>query len=659
MNQKENQLSKIYWLVITIVVSLGIYIRFKGLGTWPLALDEYYLVKSSENILKYGLPQFPNGGYYFRGVLLQYLIAPLLSIGISAEFAGRFFSLISNLLALPAIFLIAKKVSNNLLATTVVIIFSLSIWEIEFARFARMYAPFQAIFMWYIYFALLDIKNHNFKNYKWMLLLSIISIFVYEGSIFLAVFNFVPFILNRKIKLNFLSGAFVVFIVSVFVNEFDFRSFNIAPIFPPELSETIKNSISQPPIKIPKVLLLYAFDNVLSLIFTIIIISLTTFLVVKIIKLLPNKNFWSVLSIVALAVFALLNQFGFFIFTLLIFSFWNLLDISLSDKKVILLIFSIFIINFIYWFGFGLLSNNWYELFNDFSSYSTWGITKRLLIGFFNYPDNFYSLVNYTKTLPLLTIFAVLSLVSLVPFLLKSKNEPKSEIKFLFGTVIFLSLLATIPTLLYRETRYTFFLVPLLVILVSYSIYFVLNKFLKNELYRNITFIAIIFAVFIFSRDFNLYHLLNIDSQEVNYRMIYKSNLIKRHLYRRWDIKTPTDYVKQNLHDGDIIMINENSHEQYLPRVDYFSFDYRHKAFVSFSVERGTKERWSNAKLIYTNKDLINFIENRKSTIWFITYPENYLFEMNFYKKYRKYMVYEGVDKMIKVFKFPMNKNLK
>ena len=93
---------KIYWIIIIIAVLLGTIIRFKGLGTWNLALDEYYIIKSSENILKYGLPQFPDGGYYSRGIILQYLIAALISFGIKVEFAGRFFSVVANLLTIPA-----------------------------------------------------------------------------------------------------------------------------------------------------------------------------------------------------------------------------------------------------------------------------------------------------------------------------------------------------------------------------------------------------------------------------------------------------------------------------------------------------------------------------------------------------------------------------
>ena len=356
-------------------------------------------------------------------------------------------------------------------------------------------------------------------------------------------------------------------------------------------------------------------------------------------------------SVIFLGIFAVLNQFGLFLFTLQIFVFWHFVNPNFLNKKNISLFGLIFIINLIYWYIYGILSKEWYVLFNDFSSYRFWGITKRLLIGFFNYPDNYYSLLNYFRTLPLLTLFSAIFISIYFTFLLldKDKNE---NMKFLSGTVIFMSIIATIPTLLYEETRYTFFLIPILLILVLYSVYFIFNKLFSNKIIINISFVSLILITFVSSRDFNYYHLINIDKQDVNYRMIY-NNYLKRHLYRRWDILTPTDYVKRNLGENDLIMIDENSLKFYLPRVDYFNFNYRHDAFGSLTVERGTRERWSNAKLIYTNKDLIDFIENRKTTVWFLVFPEFWFPEIDFYKRYRSNLVYEGIDGMIKVFKFP------
>ena len=652
----KNKKSLLYWSIIFISVLLGIFIRLKGLGTWPLALDEYYIIQSVENILKHNLPQFINGGYYDRGILMQYMIAPLLILGIKPEFAGRIFPLISNLLAIPALYLIAKKVGNQLIAVIAVVIFSFSVWEIEFARFARMYAPFQTIFLWYIYFLLKDFVDKKFDNYKWLLLLSFLSIIVFEGSIFLVLLNFVSFVLYRKINYKYFIGSIIVFAVSIFFNSFNFRVLNEGPIFSAEYLAYVNNKTFDSPIKLPKVLLPYSFASHHFIFLTPIIIGITIFLMWLIIKNLSSKNLYSIFSLIFLGICAILNQFGLFLLAFLIFVFWDFVDEKLLNKKNIGFLGLIFIINLIYWYSYGILSKEWFTLFNDFSSYSFGGITKRIIVAFFNFPDNYYSLIMYLKTLPLLTLFAGITLLIYFAFILfnKDKNE---NIKFLSGIVIFMSVAATIPELLYEETRYTFFLVPILLILVLYSVYFISGKLLKKKLFVNISFISLILITFLLSRDFNYYHLTNIDHQDVNYRMIYTNNNYKRHLYRRWDIMTPINYVKKNLGENDIIMIDENSMKFYLPRVDYFNFNYRHQAFSSLTVENGTRERWSNAKLIYTNKDLINFIQNRKKTIWFLVYPEFWFKEIDFYKRYKNNLVYQGVDGMIKVFKFPKPDN--
>lgn len=94
-----------------------------------------------------------------------------------------------------------------------------------------------------------------------------------------------------------------------------------------------------------------------------------------------------------------------------------------------------------------------------------------------------------------------------------------------------------------------------------------------------------------------------------------------------------------------------------MPRVDYFNVDFNHEAFSILSAEKGTKERWSEAKLIYKNEDLINFIENRTQTIWFVVFPENWLGKINFYEKYKSNLAYQGIDGLLKVYKFPVNES--
>lgn len=649
--KKKTNADIVYWIIFGVVVLLGIIIRFKGLGKWPLALDEYYIVKSTENILEYGLPQLPQGGYYDRGILLQYFISVLLPLGIKVEFAARILPLIANLITIPPTYLIAKRIGNKYIALITVIIFSFSIWEIEFARFSRMYTMFQAVFMWYIYLLFIDYENRNFKNYKWILFLSGLSIFIYEGSLFLAIFNFVPFLVLKKIHWKYLISSSLLFIVSFILNRFNFRKLGAGEIYPPEFSDLISQLPKVFPIKIPAILLPYSFNSITTTVFSIIVLIVTLALVYKLIRHLEFKNIFANLAIILMGIFAFFNLFSLFILSFFLFIFWNFLDQSFLNLKNLSLLMILFITNFFYWFGFGILTSDWYVLFNDFSSYNIWGISKRLFVAFFNYPDNYYTLLNYFKTLPILTIFSVFSLIILfIKLLLRKKSS--NSLKFLSGSIIFLILLFSVPELLYQETRYTFFIIPLVIILVNLSVFEILQITFKRKHLALTFFIFTILGIFYFSKDFNFYHLINIDKEDVNYRMIY-DNQYKKHIYRRWDIKTPTEFVKNNMQVDDIIMINENSQEYYLPKLDYFNFNYRHSAFPAISAFNGKKEKWSDAQLIYKNDDLINLIENRQNTIWYIVFKEFWLDEINFNDTYKDYLIYKGIDGVLKVYKFP------
>lgn len=638
-------------LAVFILIGIGIFARLKGLGKWPLALDEYYIIKSVENILKHGLPEFTNGGYYERGLLMQYLIAPLLGIGTKPELAGRIISVIFNLLAMPAVYSIAKRIGNQTIAIMSILIFSLSIWEIEYARFARMYAPFQTVFLWYLYFALKDYLAKDMLNYKWLIFLSILSIFIYEGSIFLATLNFIPFILNKKIKLNYFLIALIVLLVSIFFNKFNFFTLNSAQPFPQEYLLTISKKTAGYPIKMPKILLPFSFLNGYSFFITILIILFTFTFIWKMVKNFKPFDINTTIALILLGILAILNQFGLFLLLFLIFILWHIIKPEFINKRNIIHLGIIFLINLLYWYIYGISSKDWYTLFDDFSSFTLWGVSKRILVGFFSFPDNYLYLLNYFNTLPFLTIISCIFILLFLLLIILKINQNQS-VHYLLGLVIFSALLTTLPKVIYVETRYTFFIVPVLVIIVLYVFYFLLSSYIVRKITVQYIFVILASFIFVISEDFKFAHLFNVDTQEVNYRINY-NNYLKRHLYRRWDIKTPTDYVKMNLNKGDLIMINENSMEYYLPRVDFFNFDYKHHAFVALSVEKGKKERWSNACLIYTNEDLINFIENSETTIWFLVFPEMWLYDIDFNNRYQYYLINTGIDGLIKVFKFP------
>ena len=60
--------STLLGLITVAAVVFGLWGRFKGLGTWPLADDEYYMARAVQDILRVGLPEFECGGWYLRGL---------------------------------------------------------------------------------------------------------------------------------------------------------------------------------------------------------------------------------------------------------------------------------------------------------------------------------------------------------------------------------------------------------------------------------------------------------------------------------------------------------------------------------------------------------------------------------------------------------------
>ena len=130
-------------------IAVGLYARLYALGESPLAIDEYYLAQSIRNILETGFPRFDCGGYYVRGLIQQYSTAVLNIVGIDMHVALRTITVLANIAAIPAVYLLGKRIGGFNAAVCACILFALSVWEIEIARFGRMYAPFQAIFVWY------------------------------------------------------------------------------------------------------------------------------------------------------------------------------------------------------------------------------------------------------------------------------------------------------------------------------------------------------------------------------------------------------------------------------------------------------------------------------------------------------------------------------
>lgn len=218
---------------------LALLIRAPGLGKWCFTVDEYYYYNSVNYILDKGIPQFPSGGYYVRGPLIQYLIALTSLVFPEPEFAARFVPLVFGVLSIPLFFLLCTHFLPTFPAFLCTSILLLSSWNIEFSRFARMYAPYQFTFFSFIYFFYSGyfLNNRIHKIISWCI--AYLSILVSEGSIFIPFIFLLPILLdiyplNRK-NIKLISSVIILIGFNYFVYGIDYRNLGVKNPYPKEL----------------------------------------------------------------------------------------------------------------------------------------------------------------------------------------------------------------------------------------------------------------------------------------------------------------------------------------------------------------------------------------------------------------------------------------
>jgi hypothetical protein len=657
LTQDKNKNDIVLTIILIISVILGFLIRIKGLGKWPVAVDEYYIIESAKNILKHGLPEFHYGGFYDRGLIYQYLVSGLLLFGFKPEFAGRIIPAVANILTVQPLYLLAKKISGKKLAVALTVVFCFSVWEVEFARFARMYSPFQLIFVWYIYFLYKTLFENDQKSVKWLFILSFISVFVFEGSIFLVILNFLPFLWNRdektfdikkisikEVGFNRLFFASIIFIIAIVYLRTDFRDMGVNNL--PPSNVTFPEESTGGVFRHPVCLLFTLPSNFIWLIFFILPLLLSLFAAYKLLK---NENITTEekLSVFILIALSILNLFGLSVLLLVIFIMLGWVQIKrLKSFKAA---GAVITLNYLFWTLFAVFTTQWHKYFTDIQITGAKESIKVIWKKFIDYPYIYETFHLFYSTLPHLTLMVVL-LLGLGVFLLK-----KIEQKLLFFLFTFLLLITLFLNLTYFDTRYFFFLYPLILLLILSIVEIIAAKISSNNLVSTVSFTILIIGFLFISEDFNINHLYNIDSKAINFRENF-SFAQKIHYYPRWDTRAPAEVINRNLNDSDIVITNKQMNDFYLKKLNYIYIDYRESDFPGIFVDNGKKERWTNANLIYDDKSLINLLKDKDSTKWLIIntmWGTGFLKQDHFFKEFSKYAIYSNDDSSAIVYKIP------
>lgn len=658
----KNKLNFVLNILLIGSIIIGLIFRIKGLGKWPLAIDEYYIVKSVQNILSHGLPEFPNGGFYERGILYQYLTAGLFLLGIKIELAVRIIPVFTNIITIVPLYLFVKKISSKELASIIVFVFCFSVWEVEFARFGRMYSQFQFLFVLYIYFFYKILFENDKKSIKWLLVISFTSIFVYEASIFLAVINFLPFIWERKDKtfnisklwkrkenVKYVIISILILVIAILFLTIKFRFIGVSNSLP---ADFVVDSISSTGgrVRLPLLLISHLRYNKIWILFFLIPLIVSLFTAYNIFK----NSFISVsakYSLLFLLFLSIINLFGFLFFLLISFLLINWLSVDALKKSFKLPIFTV-VLNFTFWSAFAVSTISWHSFFPLAKISGVGSSLNFIWKEFINYPYLYETFVLFRDTIPYFTFITIFLFLFGILLFIKINNH---RYKFLLFIFLFLILQISFLNLTYFKTRYFFFLHPLIIIL-DFSIIFVfLDEYFSLKWLRRLIFIIVGIMILFFSEDFDLNHVYNIDSEKINFRQ-GMNRMQKDHYYPRWDVRTPAEIINKNVQKDDIVIVTEQINEFYLKKQDYMYEDSRAIDFSGVSILNGTKERWTNSKLIYNNLKFIDLIKNTNTTKWVVIntiYGTRFMKEVSFFENYESYKFYTSPDSSIVIYKIP------
>lgn len=633
---------------------LGLYARFKGIHLWPLADDEYHTTESVNYILRSGIPEFECGGYYMRGILYQYLLAGsamLFDVDQTAMFRG--ITALLNLLCLPPLLYLAFRVGGKYVAVAVAVFFLLSVWEVENARYIRMYVPFQTLFIWYLAHLYRVVVEKRESSYKWIYLLSFISPFVYAGGIFLVVCNFVPALLNQK-RINFsrIVPAGLILLLALFYLFQDFRHMGVSNYLPADVEVSkIINQIKIGPLELPRnILLLTIKDSVLWWglfgLMCLGFISISLFYLKRDDSALIEK-----ICVLMLVGLSLLNQYALILLFAVLCWLTGWLRVSHSSCKDRLPFLIMIAVSLLFWVVYALSTGAAARQL----SLPEISLAK-LLIEFFKYPNVYEKVfLQWLNPMPYTSLIFVGLLLLGVYINYRRSGCVSTQDRFFLLLLVMLGSLVGAVEQPYHNSRYTFFLYPVIMIMAANGLYLLLTTLLKNNKYLTKSLSGLLIVIILAADDYNITHLSHVDSAEVNFRTIYNKS-VTFHLRNRMDFAGPADYINQHAKADDIVITSVRPVHRYIPKLDYYYLAENSPGIIEISACHGSRELWTNAHLLYKRAMLDQVLRNnRDKTIWLILRSGEFAYpgklELEFATKHKSQRVYTNLDSSIGVYK--------
>jgi hypothetical protein len=153
------------------------------------------------------------------------------------------------------------------------------------------------------------------------------------------------------------------------------------------------------------------------------------------------------------------------------------------------------------------------------------------------------------------------------------------------------------------ETRYTFFLYPLFIVLSVAALLKLVRS--VNAFRRAPMFFAAAAPLLCFSatEDFQPRHIARVDSADINFR-VGMSAVRAGHYYPRDDIRSVGQWLATHVRPGEVVITGIPSLEQYYGRFDYFFLGEEDERYEAYVCQDGKTERWTNHPVLYGERAL-------------------------------------------------------
>ncbi len=570
-----------------------------------------------QNLENHGFPLFDCGGVYSRGLMLQYLGALMTRLGMPITVAPRFISAVSSLLALPAVFILGRRIHGRTVGLVAVAVLALSVWETEMGRFGRMYAPFQAVFLWYLVYFLRRTVDRDSRADWPMLILTLLGTLLWEGGVFLALANFMPVFLQKrsvnlsKIEWRGMAKFVVVFAVAYWFIATDFRMLGGSPALPLDYDPTATGAPTD-----------FLSEN--ASLWTALLahpVWLALFIVPLAVSAWAAWTVWmrretalSAATLMAALAAALAHQFLAAVAILVLAAVLRFIQGTQLTSYAARTVYGAIGLCALFWLSF--VSSIWTRPPDGTALKAAASFVFPLI----SRPDFLNQVVRpWAGAVPLLGV-GLLLLVSVGFLRLLRHNEPGISAERAVAALFLCLLLAACASDTPRhETRYVFFLYPAAVLLALTSIARLTETLTRSGRVAATLTALLGFVLFMLSEDFQPRHLIAIDSPAT----IFRVNLTpaqQAHLVARDNSPALAQWLRQHAEsNGAVVVSAYQSLDYYYPKMDFFYVERSDYNFESYACRYGTIDRWSNRPLLQSPEALAALI-SASSTTYLVTY---------------------------------------